>query len=408
MLTLLLSVFGKIFGYLPVPYEILSRAVVVLIDISIFTLARKIAKNYFFASFALFFFVVLSIPFGVNGLWFDLIQTPFVIVSIFYFYNYSQFRKISDLQKSFYLLIFAVFIKQQVLWLAIFYLTYLIIESKNKLKILLKNLLLPFAFFGILFLAHITYFWRQGSLSDFFFWTIYQPLIKGSSLPGYVSLPTAKQFLITTLPFLIALYMTILKKEKKFMFTFLALPLFLFAYPRFEYFHLIPYLATASIALGVHIKGIKFFSFKTMLFPALLSILLSIFTIHYFRVNWHKPVRFFENDILDAGKSLQEIAPKSIIYIQNGPDQLLPIADLLPPKPWADEFSWYLELGDMQQKSVSAIKSQDPRYVIYKPYGDGDKYALGSYKPDKITDYLNENYTNLIQINDTLWLKVKR
>src|SRR3989344_7436482 len=46
MLTLLLSVFGKIFGYLPVPYEILSRAVVVLIDISIFTLARKIAKNY--------------------------------------------------------------------------------------------------------------------------------------------------------------------------------------------------------------------------------------------------------------------------------------------------------------------------------------------------------------------------
>src|SRR3989344_3207116 len=78
-LAVFLSLFGNAFGYLPTPYQILTWVIVILIDLSIFMVVYKLTKNYYFAFFALLFFVILSIPFGVNGLWFELIQTPFVV-----------------------------------------------------------------------------------------------------------------------------------------------------------------------------------------------------------------------------------------------------------------------------------------------------------------------------------------
>jgi hypothetical protein len=404
-----LSIFAKAFGYLPPPYQILTWTVIIVIDLSIFVVVSKISKNYYHAFLALISFIVLSIPFGINGLWFDLIQTPFVIFSIYYFYNYSKSQKVSELTKSLCLVTLALFIKQQVLWLVIFYLAVLLVQSRNKHQRLINNVLLSFAFFCFLFFVHIVFFYKLGTLTDFLFWAVYQPLFKGSSLPGYVSLPTLKQSLILVLPLLISVTLTVILKGKKFIITLLALPLIMFAYPRFDYFHLVPYLAAVAVSLGIHLKDIRMLSIKQSLLPVGFLILLSVFTIHYFEANWHQPVRFFEQDILSAASFLNEVTPKnSVIYIQNGPDQLLPLSDRLPVKPWADEFPWYLEIGNMQQKVTTAITSQNPQFVINKPYENNGKYYLGSYRPGKIADYLNANYVNLIQINSTLWLKVKK
>ncbi len=404
-----LSIFAKAFGYLPSPYQILTWTVIIVIDLSIFAVVSKISKNYYHAFFALAFFIILSVPFGINGLWFDLIQTPFVIFSIYYFYNYSKSQKAFELRKSFYLIILALFIKQQVLWLIISYLTVLLVQNRNKIQSLTKNLLLPFTFFCFLFFVHVAFFYKQGTLNDFLFWAIYQPFIKGSSLPGYISFPTLKQLLILALPFLLIFNFTVFAKNKKFLITLLALPLIMFAYPRFDYFHLITYLAIVAVSLGIHLGGLQLPSTKKLLLPLGLIILLSIFTIHYFKSNWHQPVRFFEQDILSVASFLSQVTSQnSVIYIQNGPDQLLPLSGRLPVKPWADEFPWYLERGDIEERIVSAIRSQNPPFVIYKPYENKGKYSLGSYRPADIADYLDANYVNLIQINDTLWLKVRK
>lgn len=409
VLTGFLSIFAKLFGYLPLPYEILTWTVAIIIDLSIFAIVSKISKNYYHAFFALVFFIILSIPFGINGLWFDLIQTPFVIFSIYYFYSYSKSQKVSDLKKSFYLVTLAFFIKQQVLWLALFYLALLLVQNMNKLQRLIKNLLLPAAFFCLLVFVHIALFYKQGTLNDFIFWAIYQPLFKGSSLPGYVLFPTLKQLFILALPFLLAANLTIFAKERKSILFILALPLALFAYPRFDYFHLIPYLAIVSVLFGIYLKSFKFFSIKQLLLPITTLILLTVFTIHYFEANWHQPIRFFEQDILSAASFIRDVTSKdSVIYIQNGPDQLLPLAGKLPLKPWATQFPWYLEMGNLQARTVSAIKSQNPQFVIYKPYSMGGKYDLGSYRPAEIASYLDKNYINIIKLNDILWLKVKK
>ncbi|EKD90019.1 MAG: hypothetical protein ACD_32C00086G0001, partial [uncultured bacterium] len=334
-----LSFFSKIFGYLPLPYQILTWIIIFTIDFSIFKVVYKIAGNYYQAFSALFFFVVFSIPFGVNGLWFDLAQTPIIVFSVYYFYNYTKYQKKQDLQKSFFLVIFAFFIKQQVLWLIIFYLGFLIIFQKDKFQKLKKILLLQFAVFSLIFLIQIVFFYKQGTLNDFLFWTVYQPLFRGSSLPGYVSLPTLKQLAILALPYFLVAHLTIFSKEKKLFITLLALPLIMFAYPRFDYFHLIPYLAIVAVSLGVHLKGLRV---NHVLLPIGFLFLLSIFAIHQYRLFWDKPIRFFERDVLTAASLIEAVTPQNgIIYIQNGPDQLLPLSGRLSVKPWAIQFPWY-------------------------------------------------------------------
>ena len=127
-----------------------------------------------------------------------------------------------------------------------------------------------------------------------------------------------------------------------------------------------------------------------------------------YQLNWGQNVRFFEPEIFTAAKHLSDnIHADNLVYIQNGPDQLLPLAKRLPPKPWVDELPWYLEIGNVQQKVLSGIEKENPAFIVYKPYSRGERYALGVYRPQKIADYLDNNYYNSVQISQDLWLKTK-
>jgi len=409
-LASILSLFSKVLGYLPEPYAILTWAIVLIIDLSIFIVVRKLTKNHYYAFFALCFFILFSIPFGVNSLWFDLVQTPFIIFSAFFFYKYLTINsKSSDLQSSFYFAFIAFFIKQQATWLIMAYLLLLVFKNNKKTITTIKILARPLAFFSLFTLVQVAYFLKIGALNDFVFWTFYQPLFKASSLPGYVLFPTIKQLFIALLPTLVLLPMVFTKKENLAMLTIIALSLFFFAYPRFDYFHLIPYLAFISVSLGVNFDVYKKLNLRQLALPIAAIFLSFIFFSRYLIANWQQPVRFFEQDILSAATFIREVTPKdSLIYIQNGPDQIYPLSERMPLKPWADEFPWYLEINGTQQKVLKAIKRQDPKFVVYQPYESRGKYALGSYKPALIANYLDENYQNLIQINSGLWLKVKK
>ncbi len=406
---LFLNIFGKFFGYFPLPFQLLTWVIIVLCDFSIYITVLKITKNYYNAALASLFFVIFSVPFGINGLWFDLVQTPFLIFSIYYFYKYLNFKKIIDFQKSFYLVVISFFIKQQVLWIVIFYLAFIIVKEKARIFKIAKDLLYPFGLFCFLLLIQFAYFYKLGTLKDFIFWTIYQPLILGSSLPGYVLLPSIKQILIALIPLLFAWSMNLFSKPKNLILMILPVPLILFAFPRFDYFHLISYLAGVSLVIGVTFKFSKNSQIKQLFIPLGLAALLIIFSVHFFKSNWQQPVRFFERDTLSAAAFLDTVTTKdSLIYIQNGPDQLLPLADRLPPKPWAIQFPWYMEIGDLQSRTVASIRNKNPQFVVFKPYDQKAKYDLGSYRPTLIASYLDENYQNLIQINSTLWLRVKK
>ena len=261
----------------------------------------------------------------------------------------------------------------------------------------------------ILLAIHIAFFYKIGVFNDFVFWVVFLPFFKASSIPGYVALPTIKQLLIVLLPLILVIFLAKSSQKREYFLILSTLPLLFFAYPRFDYFHLVAYLGAVAVALGVQLRLPKASELKKMYIPTgIVLIVLVIFSIHYFRKNWRAETRFFEPDIQSAAYLLKIVtSPEDRVYIQNGPDQLLPLSGRLPIKPWAIQFPWYFEIGDLQARTVSALESQKPQFIVYKPYEGKEEYSLGSYKPSTLAAYLDANYVNQIQISDSLWLKSK-
>src|SRR3989338_6645938 len=253
ILTFFLTIFAKIVGYHPVPYQILTWIFILTIDLSIFYIAKKIFKKLHSALASLLFFMILSIPFGVNGLWFDLVQTSFILFATYYFYQYLQKPKqIDTLLLPFFSLTIAFFFKQQAIWLILWF-----------------SIFFFFNFFTIIFLLFP---------------------------PAFFKTKFETNFLIST--------------------AFVSL---FFAYPRFDYFHLIPSLALISVMFGENLKNLSISNFPARAVFVFSLFFLVFFTGRYLTRNWHQDVRFFEKDVMQAAAFLAKITSSSEpIYIQNG------------------------------------------------------------------------------------------
>jgi len=407
-LSYFLGHFSKIFGYYPLPYELFTWAVVILTDILVFILATKITKRFFLGLLSASFFIIFSIPFGINGLWFDIIQTPFILLSIYFFYKFLKDDKTKHLSWSFLLLFVAIFIKQQVAWLMPWYLFFMINCKKFNLAHDFKKILPMLILVTLVSAMHLLFFYKIGTLNEFLFWNINFPLLQASKSPGYILLPTFRQTLVVLSAFLIFLPVLFLKEKHHRFLLFTTVFLILFAYPRFDYFHLIPFLAVISLIVGQVVENFSKISLAVKTVSILSLVFLGSFAARFYLNNWTAEVRFFEREIFDSAVFISNYVPKEEkVYIQNGPDQLLVLSQRLPPKPWADEFSWYLEIGGMQDEIIQGIRMEQTKFIVFKPYEDGGKYTLGSYRPKKIADLIDKDYENMMQISQTLWLKLK-
>ncbi len=407
-LAILLSFITRVFGYSPEFLRGLTWVFIIFIDISILVIAKTIFKKISKANLSLIFFIFISIPFLVNGLWYDLIQTPFILFSVYYFYEFIKDENKKSLQKSLFLLLVSILIKQQATWLAIWYFLFLFFKYLKTREIPTREIIVPVFVFLLLFLSYSLYSIRNNNFSEFFFWTVIFPFFKASSLPGYTLFPSLKQIsIILLLPLLAINVFFNSKKEIRFIWL-TGLVLFLFAYPRFDYFHLIPSLSVFAILIPISLPiSVKKISIINVI-PVASLVLLVVFFIHYYQRNNSTEIRFFERDMLSSASSIKIITQKNVpIYIQNGPDQLLVLAHRLPPKPWAIQFPWYLEIPGMQEKIIKGFKNENQNYIVSKPYNHEGDLELGSYQPKLLTDYIDNNYHNYYKISDTLWLKTK-
>src|SRR4030042_3301410 len=280
-LTSFLVIFSKIFGYHPFPYQILTWGIILITDIIIFIISKKIFKKNSYALISILFFVIVSIPFSINGLWFDLIQTPIILIAFYYFYKFviSKKHNRNYLFFSIFFLTVAFFIKQQVLWFLLWFFIVLVIKFGKKVgNILTENIyvLLPFT---ILLTIQIIFFWEKNLLEDFLYWNYYFPFFKASKMPGYILLPTFRQ--ITTLIFLFLLFTPVIFK-RKFETNLIVLTvavLILFAYPRFDYFHLIPSLSILSLAATQNFRLFFKSNKQVQIIFATSFLFLTVFTI---------------------------------------------------------------------------------------------------------------------------------
>ena len=401
----LLSIFANFFGYQPALYQILTIGIILIIELLLFTISLKMSKNFLKALITTAFFVVLAIPFGTNGLWFDLILTPLVILSIYFFYDFIKRGKKKSFTISLIFLSLSFFIKQQIAFLAGVYFVTLISNKFGFERRTFSIILKPLVFFLLLLLSQAFLLLKIHALKDAIFWAVFFPAILAPKVPGYLLIPTFKQAVLIVALFIVA-KPSFEKKDIKFMIYIFAVALLIFAYPRFDYFHLVP--ALAALALSFDVSSFKKGSRLKITLMSVSLIYLLIFSARQYLNSWGKEVRFFESDIKQSAKILTKyIPPNEKVYIQNGPDQILPLSGRLPPKPWADEFPWYLEINGVQNRVIEGIENQNAKYVVFQPYLIGSQFILGSYRPKIIADYLESNYKNFTPLSRDLWLKKK-
>lgn len=408
LLAFKLSIFASLFGYQPAPYQIATWLLILITDVAIYLAAAKITKSRQKAFIATLFFVVLSIPFGVNGLWYDLVQTPFIIVAVYFFGRHLE-KKIDnvDLLIASVSLATAFFIKQQALWLILWFLVVLVYKKIKEKKNLLRVVFIMVAPIVIGLGLEILYVVQKGIFQDFVTWTVYLPFFKASQMPGYIFPPTLRQAATLALFFVPFIPVFLKKQKNSFFYLSCSLVLLLFAYPRFGLFHLIPSLAILSIVFGSSLDVIKNPKWPKAV-PALILLFFFLITLADIKTNWTREVRFFEKDVYDASYALQKINPSGRpIFLQNVSGQILVISGTLPTKPWADSFPWYLEMPGVQLNIIGGILNEKPDIVVYKPYTGAGKYQIASYRPQKVADFLDQNYKEVLKIDGNLLLKAR-
>ena len=386
LFTGFLHLFFSVVGLSLTNLKLLTWAIIALSDGLIFWIVRKrYGKKA--ALFALSFFIIFQPLLDGNGLWFDLALAPILLLA---FHWQSPF-----------LLATSFFIKQSVLWL----LPTLIKKWKKLILALIVLFLISTAIFSI-----------QGTLSDYLFWAWQFPFTLFHQMPGYKDFGTSRVWSLALFPFALPAVLYVLGKPKLRLLLKSDQPLlwallsFLFIFPRFGLFHLQPALAFAALSLGQSIQKIslkKYFKKSTFKLFAIGYVLLASLIWHrHIRLFWHKPPRFFEPEIYAAAQNLAELTqPNEPLLFLNAPDQLFFLSQRLPPKPWAITFPWYMEIPGIQERLIQAVKDQAVQSVVFSHYQNQGGYVPGSYRPDKLDQFIRTEFVNVTMLGNNIQLK---
>lgn len=391
-----LAAFFKIFGLSLLNLKIYTWVLILITDLLVFFVARKISKNNLVAFLSLGFYILWQPYFEGNGLWFDLALTP-IFLLIFYFLYQKEF---------FWAGLFwglALLAKQTAFWLIFPIILSWWIFSRKK-----RNLAVSALAASILPVLTLVIFGGLGIFGNFYFWAVKFGMTVLPQAPGQVEYPTIKQVLSLLIPFAFVfsvIFAAFRKTKVAPVLIFWAIFASLGVFPRWSLFHFqpaLPFLALISGSLLPRIKKGRWW--------VVYLVLVILGTVYlqgrFYRLNWQKPTRFFEPETLAAAQWLKEnTTPGEKIFILNSWDHLYVLSNTLPAvKPWVPILPWYLNYPGIQEKMIKDLAENQPRIIIFEPYKQS---GLGSYRPKLIADFVESNYSLKGVISQRFWILEK-
>lgn len=391
LLILILSKIYASFGYDLNVLKIFTWIVILINDLLIFLIFKKIINHKILSLVPLTFYVMTQPVFGGNMLWFDLATVPFILGAIY--------MLISADKKYFYagiLLGLAALIKQQMLVVPAVLLFYLLIRKKfDSIGKLLIGFLIPWVFIILWVLS-------RGVLEDYIFWTFTVPFFWYPRFPGYANWPSNFQIFQTIILF--SGSFLVIKNFKKWSGTtwilFLSFAvLFLTAFPRFDYFRMQPTLALFPLLFAPVLDKVKSY---ILLLTVILFVLISIN-----HISIQKEARFWKNNDLKLANSMKQyLKVNEITYFLGVPSQQYIFTKTLPPKPWVDNYIWYMEIPGIQDKVVDSFEKEKPKTIFWQPPQSGQWFEIGTYQPQKLVIYIKGSYQKIDVINGVeVWQK---
>lgn len=383
-----LAVLYKLFGYNLIVLKLFTWGIIILADVLILLISRKIIGEGYKSLIPVVFFAMMQPFFEGNMLWFDLSVTPFLLLAVFSIYYLENFRK--------YLLFglflgIAFFIKQQVgLSIGLVFAYFLITRQWKELSQTILGLLIP----TILIIGYVL---LKGIVNDYFFWTVIVPLYWYPKFPGYVNLPSTKEFLGLVLLALPLLSVLAVKKTytKNFLIILcLFLGSFITAFPRFELFRLQP-------ALAMYILLLAFVVLQTKKYLIFWLIPVILVTVVLGKNILFKDVqnRFYSEVDIKTASQIKMLQQDNQLFLIGLSSLNYVLTNSIPPKPWIDNYVWYLEIPGMQQKVIDGLEKSKTNLILRKSPELGNWYDLGVYQPQQIVEYMQMNYDKQGMLN---------
>ena len=385
VLTMALSIIYKLFGYKLIVLKVFTWLMILANDVLIFLIAKKLTKSFKFSVLSLMFYILVQPFLEGNQLWFDLAIVPFILLGLLFLLNKKYF--LSGLSLG-----VAILTKQTTGLFLIVWGIFLLIKER-KLKPVISLVLGPIILFVVLLTRLIT----EGAVTGFFKWTLIYPFTWWSKFPGYVQMVlTKREIAIFGLLFVpLVLLMFKLKRElfkdsTSILSTLCVFVSSVLVYPRFSFFHFQIELAFISIIFGLTLsmfKQGKFFYFLC----ALYLILVTIFVVRPGLRDWGKETRFWGNEEEKMAEVIKDKTKTGdLIYLLGPQSGLYVLAGRLPPKPWTDNYVWYLEIPGVQDGIIKGWEVNKPKIVFTNNIQEGNWYDLGTYRPQKIVDWIRD------------------
>ncbi|KKS95339.1 MAG: hypothetical protein UV71_C0008G0011 [Microgenomates group bacterium GW2011_GWC1_43_13] len=390
-----LAIFYKIFGAGILQLKIFTWLLILFLDGIIFVIAKKL-WNIKTASTAVSAFAFWQVLFDGNGLWFDLFMGGVAFVS-FYFIQKKKYL----LAGIFWALAFLS--KQTAIW---FLLPILFAAISGK-RSTVKESIVKFAL-GVLpvisiFLLGI-YLLRI--FPDFWYWAVKFGIFILPNAQGQILLPDLKNLIVSAFPFLIFIPLILKTGRKNIHLLIWAVAGSLGAYPRFEYFHFQPAIPFLAIATAQFLNTFKKPD-KLMRSFILIYLLGSLYLFGgFFMRNYKEGTRFYETNVSNVVTFVNyNTKVGDRIFVLNWWDNIYALTGTEPAtKPWTPQLSWYMDIPGVQEKMIESLESDPPKLIIYNPYTIS---GLSSYVPQKVYDFVTENY-RIRQRVDNLEILIKK
>ncbi|OGE38261.1 hypothetical protein A3F00_02965 [Candidatus Daviesbacteria bacterium RIFCSPHIGHO2_12_FULL_37_11] len=397
ILPLILEFVFRIFGFKLLSLQIFTWLIILINDCLIFLISLKLTGKKILSVIPLAIYVLIQPLAEGNMLWFDLATTPFILLGV-----YLLLKLKSTINYFLFGLMFSIafFIKQQTGILYLLLISYLIL-SKNfrEMFYILAGSILPaiFVLFYVIF---------NGIISDYIFWTIEVPVLWYPKFPGYTDLPSIKEALFVGILFIPVVYsgFKLLGKDTNFTVVFfLFTGAFIAAFPRFAFFRFQPALALYVVLLMYIIPVLKirfrliFYSIAILVFGLLLKNNLQFFYL---------PARFYGDSEYKTSQNMGNfVSHGQTLYLLNEHSLFYILTSTIPPKPWIDNYVWYMEIEGMQTKVIDGLNKNPPKIIFRKNPIAGNWYNLGAYEPKKIVEYIEQNYqkTAIIESEIEVW-----
>lgn len=387
-----LLAFYKVLGFKILTLHIFGTMLLVVSGLfligEVFQKTRSVI-NTFIAGFV---FLILEFAFSGNTVWFESFLTPLLFLLFVLLSNYLDKPQLSKIILAGVIFGLALISKQTTAYLlpaigSVFVI--MLLQGKKWPKVL--NPIFIFVFTAslvtIFFLIWLSW---QKILPDFLYWGVqfvFHKPFNADVANSYVLYPSKRQ-LISLLLLLLPPVLITLRQRKLNQIHLLAWIGFslLFAFPRFDYLHLVPMAIFLALFIGEN------FSVKKDLPLQLIYLAITILVgTAILMTNLHYTHTFVDPDTLKLVGILNNKYSGKTIFSLNGPDQVYFLTKKLPPvRPWVPQLAWYLEpYGSQFYKDFLA---GSPEVIFYSPYLAVPVQGVGAYRPKMVADYVTAYY----------------